>query len=292
MVIITMTNYPCSLRGDLSMWLLEISQGVFVGKINQRVREELWQRIQENIKTGSATMVYTARNEQGMEFKVHNSEWIPTSFDGLNLMIKPCINQAQIITDVEAKSRASKSKILKRINGNRVTENKVETEYVVVDVETTGLNPMNDKIIEIGAILVINNKVESIFSKLIKINTPIPNQIQALTGISDEMLNIDGNKIEDALPEFIKFVGDRTVVSHNIKFDYEFIRESCRRLGLPIFSNKSIDTYKLSRILINDISNYKLETVLNYFKIEANASHRSIEDCLNTKTIYENLMKL
>ena len=75
-----MTNYPCSLRGDLSMWLLEISQGVFVGKINQRVREELWQRIQENIKTGSATMVYTARNEQGMEFKVHNSEWIPTSF--------------------------------------------------------------------------------------------------------------------------------------------------------------------------------------------------------------------
>lgn len=73
MVVVTLTDCPPKLRGDLTKWLLEINTGVYVGKINARVREELWKRICDNIKSGRATMVFSAKNEQGLSFYVHNT---------------------------------------------------------------------------------------------------------------------------------------------------------------------------------------------------------------------------
>ena len=82
MIVVTLTDCPPRLRGDLSKWLLEINTGVYVGQLNKRVREELWKRICDNLPRGRATMVYSANNEQGMEFRVHNTRSFPRTRGG------------------------------------------------------------------------------------------------------------------------------------------------------------------------------------------------------------------
>lgn len=84
-----LTACPAGLRGHLTRWLMEIGPGVFVGRVTKRVRTELWIRVLELVKDGRAVMVYPAKNEQGLEFKVHRSAWVPTDFDGLTLMLRP-----------------------------------------------------------------------------------------------------------------------------------------------------------------------------------------------------------
>lgn len=73
MTVIVLSDCPPKLRGDLTKWLLEISTGVYVGKVSARVRDELWLRVCDNLKSGRASMVYSTNNEQGMDFRVHNS---------------------------------------------------------------------------------------------------------------------------------------------------------------------------------------------------------------------------
>lgn len=89
MVVVVLTACPVGLRGDLTRWLLEIASGVFVGHVTARVRDRLWERITGQIRTGKAIMVYSARNEQHLGFKVHRSDWDPVDREGLALMEKP-----------------------------------------------------------------------------------------------------------------------------------------------------------------------------------------------------------
>ena len=89
MIVLTLTDCPPRLRGDLSKWLCEINTGVYVGTVSARVREALWNRVCDNLKNGRATLVYTAGGEQGMTFRVHNSAWTPVDFDGITLMRRP-----------------------------------------------------------------------------------------------------------------------------------------------------------------------------------------------------------
>lgn len=89
MVVLMLTACPAGLRGHLTRWLLEIGPGVFVGKVSKRVRELLWARVLELAKDGRAVMVFPARNEQGLEFRVHRSAWVPTDVDGLTLLLRP-----------------------------------------------------------------------------------------------------------------------------------------------------------------------------------------------------------
>ncbi|NEG89750.1 type I-E CRISPR-associated endoribonuclease Cas2e [Bifidobacterium aerophilum] len=89
MIVVVLTVSPPKLRGHLTRWLLEISPGVYVGKVSARVRELLWNQILDNIGSGRAVMVYPADNEQGMSFKVHGQEWSPVDFDGLTLIMRP-----------------------------------------------------------------------------------------------------------------------------------------------------------------------------------------------------------
>lgn len=89
MVVIVLTACPAGLRGYLTRWLLEISPGVFTGHVGNRVRELLWDRTTTMVRDGRAIMVFSARNEQRLLFKVHRHEWIPTDFDGVHLMMRP-----------------------------------------------------------------------------------------------------------------------------------------------------------------------------------------------------------
>lgn len=94
MVVVILTACPAGLRGHLTRWLLEISAGVFVGKINARVRDELWERVLDMLKDGRALMVYSKRGEQGLSFRVHRHDWEPCDFDGLMLIRRPEQQQA------------------------------------------------------------------------------------------------------------------------------------------------------------------------------------------------------
>jgi CRISPR-associated protein Cas2 len=120
MVVITLTDCPVSLRGDLTKWLLEINTGVFVGRVSARVRDLLWERIGKSIRSGKATMVYTAKNEQHLDFKVHNAEWEPIDFDGVKLVLRPSPSRVKKLSGLRlGYSNASKRRFAKRMARNR-----------------------------------------------------------------------------------------------------------------------------------------------------------------------------
>lgn len=89
MTVIVVAACPVGLRGHLTRWLLEISAGVFVGRVSARVRALLWKRTVDMVKSGRAIMVYAANNEQGLAFKVHHHEWEPIDIEGITLMLRP-----------------------------------------------------------------------------------------------------------------------------------------------------------------------------------------------------------
>ena len=89
MIVLCVTDCPPKLRGDLSKWLSEVNTGVYVGRLSARVREELWERVCDNIKNGQATMVYSTNNEQGYVFLTHNTTWVPIDYEGITLMRRP-----------------------------------------------------------------------------------------------------------------------------------------------------------------------------------------------------------
>lgn len=89
MIVVVLTACPAGLRGDLTRWLLEISAGVFVGHVSAKVRDQLWERIVGLVRDGRAIMVYSARNEQHLAFRVHRADWTPVDCDGLELIRRP-----------------------------------------------------------------------------------------------------------------------------------------------------------------------------------------------------------
>jgi CRISPR-associated protein Cas2 len=116
MVVITLSECPASLKGDLTKWLLEINAGVFVGRVSARVRDNLWERVCKSIKNGKATMVYNARNEQHLDFKVHNAVWEPIDFDGIKLMLRPSPSRIKSLSGVRlGYSNAAKRRMAKRM---------------------------------------------------------------------------------------------------------------------------------------------------------------------------------
>ena len=116
MVVITLSDCPIALKGDLTKWLLEISPGVFVGQIGSRIRDSLWERTCRLIKNGKATMVFNARNEQHLNFRVHGSDWEPIDFDGIKLILHPSQARLKKLGKMRlGYSKASKYRAAKRM---------------------------------------------------------------------------------------------------------------------------------------------------------------------------------
>jgi len=93
--VIVVAACPIGLRGHLTRWLLEISPGVFVGKVSARVRDLMWVRVVEMVSSGRAIMVFSANNEQGLAFKVHEHSWVPVDHEGVNLMMRPAVTEQE-----------------------------------------------------------------------------------------------------------------------------------------------------------------------------------------------------
>lgn len=293
MIVIILNNCPPALRGDLTKWLQEVNTGVYVGQVSARVRDELWARVQGNVKSGRATMVFNTNNEQGMDFRVHNTSWEPIDFDGLKLMLRPSPARIQKLSEKRLGfSKAARARKGKQISRRKRKSSASFDSYVVVDLETTGLSFTEDEIIEIGAILVKDKQIEASYSALIKPNKKLLASIQSLTGISNEMLDVEGRVLSEVIPEFLTFVEDLPIVSHNVNFDYGFLRLACQNLNLPLLSNRSIDTLSLARRLLDDVRDFKLQTLVEYFNIETDTKHRSLADCISTHMVYEKLIEI
>jgi CRISPR-associated protein Cas2 len=117
MVVLSLSSCPNALKGDLTKWLLEITPGVYVGQVSSRVRDNLWDRVCRLIKNGKATMVYSARNEQHLAFRVHGSDWEPIDFEGIELVLRPSPARVKELGGLRlGYSKASKYRKRKRMN--------------------------------------------------------------------------------------------------------------------------------------------------------------------------------
>ena len=129
--MLTMTNCPPRLRGDLSKWLCEINTGVYVGNVSSRVRDALWDRVCQNLKNGQATLVFTTAGEQRMDFRTHNTTWEAVDFDVIKLMRRPLPLAEQNQIDLKPGfSKAAQQQYARRAGKPRTP--KKET-YTVID---------------------------------------------------------------------------------------------------------------------------------------------------------------
>jgi len=165
--------------------------------------------------------------------------------------------------------------------------NKPVTSFVCFDIETTGLNPQTDKVIEIGAVKVKDKKIVEYFSELINPGIKLTPQITNLTGISDYML-ADANTEDHVIPKFLDFVEDYVVIGHNIMFDYSFIKTAAERIHLR-FEKMGIDTLSLCKKLHSNLESRSLESMCRYYNINNQHAHRAYEDAKATVMLYVKL---
>lgn len=160
--------------------------------------------------------------------------------------------------------------------------------YVVFDVETTGLRLWrSDRIIEIGAVAVIDNDVGEEFHTLVAADRPVTKAAQRIHGITSEML-AGQPKVTEALPAFERFIGKSTLVAHNADFDIGFLGYECSRIGQSLRS-RHICTLRMSRKLFPGLRDYRLETVANYIlgiEIDKTRRHRALDDARLTAKIW------
>ena len=161
-------------------------------------------------------------------------------------------------------------------------------EYVAFDLETTGLSSANDRIIEIGAVVMKNGEELDRFQTFVDPQRPLEKKIVELTGITDEMLK-GAPKIEEVLPEFLKFIGNRVLVAHNSDFDTGFIRAECARQGLP-YTYTAADTLILSQNMLPQLNKFKLDIVSNALSLPDFNHHRAADDAVTCGLIMHRLM--
>lgn len=177
--------------------------------------------------------------------------------------------------------------------GTPLPEDFIRENFVVFDLETTGLNTASvsgsmDRIIEIGAVKITNGRISEKFSSFVACPVRLSAEIVNLTGINDEML-VGAPQIEDVVADFRKFSDGCILVGHNVQFDYKFIRHYGEREGY-LFEQRQLDTLTLAQEQLR-LSNYKLNTVADHFGFTFN-HHRAYDDAYVTAKIFIELIRL
>lgn len=291
MIVITLSKVPNSLRGDLTKWCQEIQTGIYVGNFSARIRDLLWNRINDNIGNGEATLVYNTNNEIGYQFKTTRKDRAVIDFDGIPFMIH--LNEVK----VERKhgfSNAAKNHrarmMTSRLKKKEVSENiDKDCDFVVLDIETTGLHYESDEIISIGAIKKNGSNDSDRFYELIKIDRDIPDKIVKLTGITQNDINEKGIKIEDALKKLARFIGESVIVGYNVNFDMSFLARELSKCNEENLKNKAIDILPIVKKKYKFLDNYRLETVLSECGIINSCPHNALSDAEATLLLFNKL---
>ncbi|MDO5629874.1 MAG: DEDD exonuclease domain-containing protein [Mobilicoccus sp.] len=165
-----------------------------------------------------------------------------------------------------------------------------DVTFVVVDLETTGGNPADSHITEIGAVKVRGGEIVAEFQTLVDPQVPIPPFIRLLTGITDEML-VGAPRIEDVLPSFLEFARGAVLVAHNAPFDIGFLKAAARHLGLVWPSPPVVDTVVFARKLVtrDEVPNHKLATLAELFGTAVPPDHRALHDARATVDVLHGL---
>jgi len=162
--------------------------------------------------------------------------------------------------------------------------------YVIVDLETTGLDPAANEIIEIGAIRIEGKEIKDIFNKLIKPTKPVSAEITAITGITQDMLDNE-IPVKPALQMFKEYIGESILVAHNAEFDLSFLKINFKRWLDIDLNNFTVCTLLIARDILPNLDNHKLHTIARYFHIDVANRHRAIGDAEVTYQIWLKLIE-
>lgn len=165
--------------------------------------------------------------------------------------------------------------------------NGMDNEYIVLDIETTGLSFRTEKITEIGAVRVKNNEIVDTFECFVNPEIPIPQKIVEITHITDDMVK-DAETIDKVMPKFLEFIGDLKLVAHNADFDVGFLKYNAEELGLKM-DNEYIDSLKLARQLYPEFKKHKLGIIADKLGIKVENAHRALDD---VKTLVQVFLKM
>ncbi len=166
----------------------------------------------------------------------------------------------------------------------------LQEDFVVFDIETTGFSPVNNRMIEIGAVKVSGGEIVDRYSTFVNPDVPIPFEIEKLTGIRDDMV-VDAPMIDVILPGFLEFCEGCVLVAHNASFDMSFIMENCRRLGYPA-EFTYVDTVGIARVLLPNQAKHTLDAVAKTLGISLENHHRAVDDAEATAHIFVKFIKM
>lgn len=161
------------------------------------------------------------------------------------------------------------------------------TSYVCFDLETTGLSPEKDEIIEIGAVKVAEGKVVGRFSRFIKPDEPISSLVEGLTGISNDMV-ADAGPTDWIIYDFLEFCEEYPVIGHNLMFDYRFTWRYAKKYYMD-FNKEGLDTLKIARTVLADLPSKSLGNLCEHYGIVNASAHRAYHDALATAKLYQTL---
>lgn len=161
-------------------------------------------------------------------------------------------------------------------------------KFIVFDIETTGLSPDFDEIIEFCGILVENGHITDRFSTLIRPEEKIDAFIENLTGITNDMLST-APSVETVLPRILSFLGDYILVGHNVSFDVNFLYDACVNQEQPPLKNDFIDTMRISRKLYPDLAHHRLQDIVAFLDVPKVRSHRAENDCIMTLSCFQRM---
>lgn len=167
--------------------------------------------------------------------------------------------------------------------------NGLTDSYIALDLETTGLSPAEDRILEIGAVKVENGRIRERYGTLLNPGIRISARIQELTGITDEMA-AGGRDTRTAVAELVEFCGDLPLLGHNILFDYSFVKKNAVNFGLE-FEKTGIDTLKIARRLLPDAEHKSLTALCCRYGIAHERAHRAVDDACAAMELYQCLAR-
>ena len=163
------------------------------------------------------------------------------------------------------------------------------SDYIAIDLETTGIRLSKDKIIEVGLLKVKDSHIIDTFSCVINPDMQVDDKILELTKISKNELE-NAKRIHEVINHIVDFCEDYVLLGHNTIFDYSFVKKEANRAGLE-FEKRGIDTYKLCKKVLPENVRKNLTDACNYFGIERKNSHRAFSDAYYTHVLFQEIIK-
>ena len=244
---------------------------------NKRVELHLHTQMSQMDGISSATDLIKTATSWGMKAIAITDHGVVQAFPEAKKAAKDM--DIKVIYGVEAYIVPDKSSI---VFGH--SKESLDTEYCVLDIETTGLSYRTEKITEIAAVKIKNGEIIDKFACFVNPERPIPARITEITNITDDMVK-NAETIEQIMPKFLRFIGETTLVAHNANFDLGFLRYNAEKIGLAI-NNVYIDTVALAKGLFPNFSKYKLGIIAENLKIEVEVAHRALDDVMTLIKIF------